>query len=401
MFCNQASARRGLSVLLVFFASAASVHAQDPASLLRSLGRVIEATTSKQGQPHQPKQTQPADETAGEDGASRPQVASPAAPSQLLAQPTQPAASQRTIPPQDEGIAIYEKAKAEGRSDEEAWIYQQLTGYVRQLHEAAAGANQLAFKNLRVGAEFPMNISGTGMPSATGRNVTSLSEGTAPEMNRPKPKQGSTEIWRCWSQTWGMGIQCLLIESPELTSAFGEDLRSVEITLTKPQYDYQPLQYSWQKDMHPRIAVIHIVADGAQFAKAANDYARGVFRTAPKVARSKNENGATPTRAACAAVNAKRVADLTTNDLALRRACANPTTGLFQAMETPETLYKYENANVAVDVAERELIDGSVQSSMTIGSSGFNTLMEKRSERVQTLRSQYAGKKAKAAQKDF
>lgn len=92
---------------------------------------------------------------------------------------------------------------------------------------------------------------------------------------------------------------------------------------------------------------------------------------------------------------------LTTNDLALRRACANPTTGLFQAMETPETLYKYENANVAVDVAERDLIDGSVQSSMTIGSSGFNTLMEKRSKRVQTLRSQYAGKKAKAAQKDF
>lgn len=310
-------------------------------------------------------------------------------------------AQDHATPPQDEGAAVYEKAKADGRSDEEAWLYQHLTGYVRELHEAAAGANQLAFKTLKVGSEFPMNIGRTGMPSATGRTVASLDEGTAPEMNRPKPKQGPTETWRCWSQTWGMGIQCLLIESPELTSAFGENLRSVEITLTKPQYDYQPLKYSWQRDMHPRIAMIHIVADGGRFSKAANDYARGVFRTAPKVARSKNENGATPSRTACAAVNAKRVADLSTDDLALRRACANPTTGLFQAMETPTTMYKYENANAAVDVVESELIDGSVQSSMSIGSAGFNKLMEKRSERVQALRAQYAARKAKAAQKDF
>lgn len=400
MFCKQASARVGLSVLLAL-APAVSAHAQDPTGLLRSLGRIIEATTSKQGQPPQPKQAQPNAGTGGDEGAVRSPAASPVGPNEPTAQLAQPSSSQRTTPPQDEAKALYEKAKIEGIGDEEAWIYSQLTGYVRELHEATAGASQLAFKNLRVGAEFPMNINGTGIPSATGRNVTSLEEGTAPEMNRPKPKQGPTESWRCWSTTWGMGITCLLIESPELTSAFGESVKSVEIMLTKPRYDYQPLQYSWQKDMHPRIAVIHIVADGDRFAKAANEYARGVFRTAPKVARSKNENGATPSRAACAAVNAKRVADLTTNDVALRRACANPTTGLFQAMETPETLYKYENANAGVDIVERELIDGSIQSSMSIGSAGFNKLAEKRSERVQALRAQYAATKAKAAQKDF
>jgi hypothetical protein len=198
-----------------------------------------------------------------------------------------------------------------------------------------------------------------------------------------------------------MAIECLLMESPELTTAFGETLKLVQVTLTKPQYDYQPLQYAWQKDMHPRIATVHIVADRKQLAKAANEYASGVFRAAPKVARLNNENGATPSRSACAAVNSKRVGDLTTEDLALRRACANPTTGLFQAMETPETLHKYENAGGAVDIIERQLIDGSTLSSMTLGSTGWNRLAEKQSERVQALRTEYAARRGKAGQKDF
>lgn len=426
MFTIQSSARSAL--LFVLAVSASSVHADDAAAgLLRAFGRVIESAKPKQkqplqhGQPSEPgtaedPRVQPGSSSAvaaepsprqastnegGTGGWGMP-TASPVASAQEAPLP-RPGIQQRESPPQDEAKEIYESAKAERLSDEDAWIYSQLADYVKQLHAAAgSGANRLTFKNLRVGAEFPMNINGLGVPTATGRRVETWQDGAPPEgTSRPELKRGPTEVWRCWSTKWGMAIQCLLVESPELTTAFGEVLKSVEVTLTKPQYDYQPLHYAWQKDMHPRIAGINIVAEGKQLAKAANDYASGLFREAPRVARSKNENGATHSRAACAAVNSKRVSDLTTDDLAVRRACANPTTGLFQAMETPETLYKYENADGSVDITERQLIDGSTHSSMTLGSAGWHRLALKQRERIQALRTEYATRRAKAGRKDF
>jgi hypothetical protein len=428
MFTTQLSTRSTLLLLLV--AGASSVYAQDPAAgLMRALGRVIDAAKQKQqpaqqAQPGEPTpaaapraqpamspgngpgaEPSPGQATADQGGTSGWGMPTASPTDTGRADSPQPAtmAQQRKTPPEDEAREIYENAKAEGLSDEAAWIYRGLTGYVKQLHAAAAsGADQLTFKNLRVGAEFPMNINGLGVPSATGRSVASWQDGVAPEgTSRPPLRRGPSESWRCWSTKWGMAIECLLTESPELTTAFGETLKLVQVTLTKPQYDYQPLKYAWQMDMHPRIALVHIVADGKQLAKTANEYASGVFRAAPKVSRSNNENGVTPTRSACVAVNSKRVGELTTDDLALRRACANPTTGLFQAMETPETLYKYENAGAAVDIVERQLIDGSTQTSMTLGSVGWNRLAEKRSERVQAVRTEYAARRAKAGQKDF
>ncbi|MBK6008690.1 hypothetical protein JJB11_21525 [Ramlibacter ginsenosidimutans] len=406
----------GSAVLLLIGLSAATARAQDPtASVMRALGRMIDSKIQKQNSTGQSAGTAPAQEAdaavagpsqagpdAGDPATSGMQAAAPAADAEQAASGRK-SPVQRATPPANETAAIYEKARSEGSSDEDAWIYGQLAGYAKQLHAAAAsGTNQLAFKNLRIGAEFPLNINGQGMPAAAGRRVESWEEGAAPEgTSRPELKRGPTETWRCWTRRWSMGVQCLLTESPELTTAFGENLKMVEVFVTKPEYDYQPLNYAWQRDMHPRIAMIQILGDGKQLARSAKEYAGGVFHAAPKVAASKNENGATPSRAACAAVSSKRVADLTTDDLALRRECANPTTGLFQRMETPETLYKYENTDSVVEVLERQLIDGTTQVSMSLGSVRWNKLAEKQGERVQALRAEYAARRAKAGRNDF
>jgi len=300
--------------------------------------------------------------------------------------------------PADEAAALYASALAAGKSEEDAQNYRSLLPTIKALHAAADVQSPLIFKQLRVGAEFQVKFDES---QASGHNVAWVAGEPPTGTDRPRIKASIRDAWRCWTPQWAFTTTCFLTEAAESGTAFGKPLLYLELALSKPTFDYRPDRRQWQRATPPRITLISMHANGRDFMASARSYFDGLYKSPPKVTSTRPETGVTPTRASCAAVNAKRVNDLSTDDLKLRRSCANPTTGLFQAFELPVTSYAYSDSFNSVEIHDTTLMDGSTLGQVVMGNKKWIDAGARVPRQVEALRAEQTSRKAKSAQKDF
>lgn len=386
------------------------VVAAELSDMLKAIGRAAKQTEQQRQQQSNPAAAPPAAAPATTMDTAAPAPATvtlPAAPRtqaaatapSLVVAPAQ--AAHDSTPPADEAAAVFAMAKAEGKSDIDARLYGALLPTLKQLYATAQlQSTNVAFKQLKLGADFTQKFEGS---AGAGREVTWLMDDEADASKRRTASPVLPEEWKCWRETWSMNAGCRLVGAGELGTAFGETLTDVSVLLAMPTWGYDPATKLWQRAQPPRIVSIDLEAAGGsgQFLASARTYFDGLYKTTPKVTHSRLDNSLTPTRASCAAVTAKRVADLTTDDLKLRRACENPTTGLFQALEANFTSYEYVGAGGTVVLQDNKLVDGSTLVRVRIVNAKY---MEERGQvpkRVEQLRAGEATRKAKGVQKDF
>ncbi len=220
----------------------------------------------------------------------------------------------------------------------------------KKLHERAKLDSTLGFKTLKIGAEFPIKSTSSSVGNAVRKwNFSEEPEG----LSKPTPTTANNEEWECWTGNFTITVSCYLTQGDQLTTAFGQRLRVVTVELTKPAVNFDPLNDQSFMGVAPKIVGISISGIGEDFAKTAVPYFTDLYAGAkPKVSKDGQQANIGPSEEQCAAVNAKPVNTMSTNDFRLRKDCAAPITGLLGILSAKETSFKFDSpkGNTVVSV---------------------------------------------------
>lgn len=253
----------------------------------------------------------------------------------------------RTQSSASEGDVIYAEAKCDGVNERGAFMIRALLPNTQEMYAALAGTQSGAvFKGLQIGAEFKAKD----MPNAQGDGVyfwngsQHVEYGVCANGQCFAERRDLTKIrWKCSTELWSSFASCTTVDTPgKFATAFGAKLEKLEIGLIAPR----PLNSLAGRDVGAiqwRIVSIELTSEDASMLQPAKDYLQSMTKKAPQGQGSQSrplDTGLTPPKERCAAVMKKRVTDLTSADLELKKQCNSGLTTLAD-LEVQQTTFKY------------------------------------------------------------
>lgn len=215
-----------------------------------------------------------------------------------------------------------------------------------EFHKHAKYESNLNFKGLRVGAAFPVKSK----TNASGNMVRqwTFSKPMSSDTH-PAPLAGPLDEWECWSSIGNIYDNCFLVTGAQLATAFEQKLKMVRVILTRPAQGFDPLNDNTFMGISPIILEIALItedlnsADAESFVKAAVSYFSKIYGQSPKVSRDGQRPNIGPTEEQCAAVNAKKINALNTNELRVKNACASAMNSLLSILAFKRSSYEFNS----------------------------------------------------------
>lgn len=244
-----------------------------------------------------------------------------------------------------EGDVIYAEAKCDGVDERGAFLARALLPNVQEMYVALAGTQSgVAFKGLQIGAEFKAedmpNTQGDGVSFWNGRKHVGY--GICANGECFTVRDMARVRWKCSTELWSSFASCELATPGKFATAFGAKLEKLEIGLISPRL----LNSLAGKDVGAvqwRIVSIELTGEDASMLQPAKEYLQSMTKKTPQGQGSQSrplDAGLTPSKERCAAVMKKRVTDLTSVDLELKKQCNSGLTTLAD-LEVQQTTLKY------------------------------------------------------------
>ncbi len=233
----------------------------------------------------------------------------------------------------------------------------------RELHESARFESNLGFKSLKIGSTFAVKSA----QSHTGYSVRKWSFSELPSYD-PEITASSEDLFECWSQTAEIFVTCMLVQGDKLAAAFGQRLRTTSVFLTRPEAGPEagsdPAFDPPHMGTQPVVAGIILIGQGEEFAKAALTHFAELYGRKPLIRMDENQVNIGAGGEECKRVNGKKIADLTTQDLHIRKACAAPINDLLALASSKETTYVFSSPMGSADISIEKTGFGGVHVSI-------------------------------------
>lgn len=309
-----------------------------------------------------------------------------------------------------EGDIVFAEQWCSYVSDFAAYMARELLPITREAYAAATKPQlDLAFKGLQIGGEFKFsdmpNEQGDGatIKGVVNREIENGSRyGICAKKECGMGRDQQRARWKCSPAPLPTAFLLCEIDTPgKFATAFGAKLDEVKIELVAPSY-LNFLSLGDAGSIPWRIAAIHLTSKDASMLEAAKNYLQAATKTQSKAQQSKGRpldtGGLTPSKERCVAVMKKRIANLTSADIELKKQCNNPLTTLAQT-EVEQKSFEYGDC-CAVKRSESGIVS---YVTMSLTSAEYSKVVNSAQAKkiVEAAREEYAAKESARKSKDF
>lgn len=242
-----------------------------------------------------------------------------------------------------EGDVVFAEQMCSNVKEEAAFMARAALPIIKEAHAAAANSRfELAFKGLRIGSEFKFqdmpNEQGDGaiVIGLSNRGVENGSRyGICAKGECGAGRDSGRIRWKCSVEQMPTFLLACEIDTPgKFATAFGAKLEQVRVELMSPSFlNYLSLgdagSITW------RISSIAITSADKSMFQPAREYLQAATKTQAKARQGQrpllDSGGITPSKERCASVMNKKIANLTSADIELKKQCSNSLTALAQA----------------------------------------------------------------------
>jgi len=221
-----------------------------------------------------------------------------------------------------------------------------ITTIGKELHDRAKFESNVGFKTLKIGSVFSVKSA----QSLAGYTVRKWHFGELPSADS-EMTAGGEDAFECWSQNAEIFVTCMLIQGDKLAAAFGQRLRSTGVLLSRPDAGFDPVFDPGHMGAESVVLGIVLIGQGDELAKVALTYFAELYGRKPLITMGDKQANIGPGSEECKRVNGKKLADLTTQDLRIRKACAAPINDLLALASSKQTTYAFSSPMGATDIS--------------------------------------------------
>lgn len=265
-----------------------------------------------------------------------------------------------------------------------------------ELHGIAQLKSGLGFKTLKIGSPFSVRSA----HSTKGYTIQKWHFLELPS-DDPEITVGPEEVFECWSPDATIVVSCLLVQGNKLAVAFGQNMRAMGVLLSKPETGFDPVFDSSYFGIEPIVMGIVLLGQGEDFAKAALTYFADLYGKRPLVSIGESKVNTGSDSDECKRVNNKKLADLTTQDLRVRKACAAPINDLLALMSSVRTTYVFESSLGPTEISVAKTGFGGVHVSIKMMHPKFVEYAQRATTAARAAMEQHKQREKSRQMKDF